>query len=228
MPTQFFYGVYPTREGGGVFMEWSMAKTCLDTVRNGRVKKFAYQADACYFAEHGHGPFVPLGLRVQPGSIVVYTDGSAFQQKGTGDMVAGYGVWFNDRHPLNEGRPLEMPPMTNNRAELRAIQRAIEIIASEEGQTHLPTFFECPFITILTDSTYARDALGKWRKGWERNNFRDNTILNRDIIEAVWNHLDHFRRGTITIAWLKGHCGLHGNEQADALAKQGAMACGES
>lgn len=226
-----YYGVYDASgEHCRVFTNWDEAKEHIAGIKNvtgegAKYKKFFFESDANYFARWGQPPPEPTVSSVSPNSLVVYTDGSATMDMKTGIKRAGIGVFFGHKHPLNVADAFREPPLTNNRAELMAIRRAMEIIADPANDMYLPHADVKPHVVIFTDSSYSRDALGAWRSVWTANNFRDNTILNRDVIEPTWQLMDTFfaRSGrTVTIVWTKGHCGIIGNERADELAEEGA------
>ena len=171
-----------------------------------RFKKFQTMEDAEYFAQRGR-------LRNDDRDNVIYTDGSALVDAKSGKKRAGIGVYFGRGSPLNLAEAFLKPPLTNNRAELYAIHRAIEV-----AEENYPANSE---LVILTDSSYARDALGKWRELWEQSNFRDNSIANRDLIEPLWERMDQSAIKW-TLEWVSGHSGVQGNEEADRLANVGA------
>lgn len=190
---------------GGVVQSWDAAQKAMDLLRatgqgGFRCKKFTSREDAENYARTGSVTPVIDGM-------TVYTDGSA--RRIGGHMCAGIGVWFGRDSDMNLSEPLP-GPATNNRAELWAIHRALELLEGAD-------------VTILSDSTYAQKCLKDWRAAWERTNFRNNTIQNRDIIEPLWTMLDAYP-GHVTIKWIKGHVGIPGNEEADALANAGAEA----
>lgn len=222
---EYVYGVHdPTHAiGGGVFQTWPKAQEHMAAIKNqgGRgalVKKFLHKADAAYFAEWARPPPVATKLSADPSTtIVVHTDGSC-RMSLQGEVCAGIGVYFGPNHPCNAGEPFDVGPRTNNRAELTAIRRALEIIADPANAEH---FASRPRVAIYTDSSYSRDALGQWRTAWEASNFRDGTILNRDVIEPIWALMDSYEKD-ISINWVKGHAGNARNEGADRLANAGA------
>ncbi|KAI3477822.1 hypothetical protein L1887_60331 [Cichorium endivia] len=74
---------------------------------------------------------------------IVYCDGSA-TGNGKKGARAGYGVWFEDQalHHLNEARRLPGKIQTNNRAELLAIVRAIQLCPNDGPDTHSNRFVE--------------------------------------------------------------------------------------
>jgi len=193
----------------------------MQSTRNCKVKKFAIEKDAEYFVRWGKSPPAPDSGLVDPHSVVVYTDGSC-RMNLEGQKSAGIGVYFGEGHPCNRAAPFTLEPLTNNRAELMAIITAIDLASDPQYFSVLKTPNEKPRLVIFTDSSYARDSLGKWRQNWTRSNFKDGTILNRDIIEKAWDCIDLCPR-QVEIVWRKGHAGIHGNERADAFANHGAL-----
>jgi ribonuclease HI len=112
--------------------------------------------------------------------------------------------------------PLKGDKQTNNRAELTAIVRALDIAPRNRA------------VCIYTDSSYSVNSLTHWVDGWRRNNWmgaRGRPVENRDLIEAVLARIDERREqhGAMTqIQWLRGHDGDAGNTEADKLAVNGA------
>ncbi|KAG1844908.1 hypothetical protein C8R48DRAFT_617733, partial [Suillus tomentosus] len=74
-------------------------------------------------------------------------------------------------------------------------------------------------ITFKTDSRYAINCLTKHLPTWEDNGWIGTA--NSEFIKATVYHLRR-RSAQTSFEWIKGHNGLHGNKQADRLAKEGA------
>jgi ribonuclease HI len=95
---------------------------------------------------------------------------------------------------------------TNNRMELTAAIRALEILTRV-----------CE-IDLYTDSQYVRLGITTWITQWKKNNWRTaakQPVKNSDL----WQQLDDFsQRHTVNWHWVKGHSGHPDNERADALA----------
>ncbi|XP_055597124.1 ribonuclease H1-like [Uranotaenia lowii] len=151
-------------------------------------------------------------LEDDEGYVHVYTDGSC-EGNGTAAACAGLGVYFGEGHALNVSKPVSGRP-TNNCGEIQAASLAVRL-AKENGVKRL---------MINTDSKFLIDSITKWVKGWKRNNWKlatgkpvkneiDFKELDRELadnkIEVKWNHVD-------------AHCGILGNERADALAREGS------
>ncbi|XP_049829957.1 ribonuclease H1-like [Schistocerca gregaria] len=144
------------------------------------------------------------------GYVEVYTDG-ACEKNGKKGAKAGIGVWFGDSHPLNISEPVVGRP-TNNTAEIQAATYAVET-AKKAGVKKL---------LVHTDSNFLISCITQWIKKWKKNDWRvqgGEPVKNKDDLIVLDNKLQG-----IDVKWnhVRGHCGLHGNEMADRLAREGA------
>ncbi len=141
--------------------------------------------------------------------LFAYTDGACSGNPGPG----GWGVLLlairGDRvvreRTLHGGEALT----TNNRMELMAAISALEALdrAAE--------------ITVITDSTYVRNGVSVWMKGWKSNGWR--TAARKPVKNVdLWQRLDDAQaRHQVEWQWVKGHDGHGENERADELARLG-------
>ncbi|KAJ5576377.1 Ribonuclease H [Penicillium sp. DV-2018c] len=151
-----------------------------------------------------------------PGMLRIYTDGSSLGN-GTPLASAGVGVYFGPGDPSrNVSEPLKGNRQTNQRAELTAILRAIDIAPRHRD------------VTIVTDSRYSIDCVTVWFVNWRRNNWmtRDGKpVENRDLVEPILARIEE--RNDLKVKtlfeWVKGHSKDAGNEEADKLAVNGAQ-----
>lgn len=150
-------------------------------------------------------------------ALIVYSDG-ACKGNGKPGSVAGLGVYFGegDERNLSERCP---GVQTNNRAELIAIIRSIELSPKSAKR-----------LTVKTDSRYSIDCVTKYLPGWIRNNFILSTgqpVKNREVIEYLAELIRMWeRRGPgarIELVYVRGHSGEPGNEAADGLANLGVL-----
>lgn len=135
--------------------------------------------------------------------ITAYTDGACSGNPGPG----GWGVLIESDPPkrMCGGDPAT----TNNRMELQA---AIEALSA------LP---EGTAMTVHTDSQYVKNGVTTWVHGWKRNGWKTaarKPVKNQDL----WQRLDALAEARdVRWAWVKGHAGDPGNEEADRLANEG-------
>ena len=137
-----------------------------------------------------------------PSRAVAYTDGSCLGNPGPG----GWGVHAE----LPDGTVLELGggdlETTNNRMELRAAIEAARLTA------------RCPAVTIITDSSYVRQGIMSWLKGWKRNGWKASTGKPVEN-QALWQELDALADDRITWEWTRAHVGTPGNERCDQIAR---------
>jgi len=98
---------------------------------------------------------------------------------------------------------------TNNRMEMMA---AIEALNALKGARE---------IILYTDSKYVMDGINDWMPNWKKRGWKTaakKPVKNKDL----WVMLDEaIARHQIQWKWVRGHTGVPGNEEADALANQG-------
>ena len=165
-----------------------------------------------------------------PTDVHVFTDGST-KRNGRKDAVGGIGVFFSDDNVLNYSEGLTFDTfqqrVTNNLAELYAIQKALDIL-----ETHMD--LNKTHVRLYTDSEYAYKICTVWAKSWEKNNWTKwdkKPIANLERIQDIYRRI-----GTKQITF--HHCLSHqapppreekrkyfiwyGNAQADLLATSAA------
>lgn len=143
--------------------------------------------------------------------IVVYTDGSALNNPGSG----GYGVVIqmngNTIQELSGGYRFT----TNNRMELLACIRGLDYFKKKQN------------ITLFSDSKYVVDGITKgWARSWRRRGWKKSNgdpALNPDLWKKLLE-LTEFH--SVNFRWVKGHAGNPGNERCDVLANAEAAKSG--
>jgi ribonuclease HI len=104
-------------------------------------------------------------------NIIAYTDGSCSLKYN----LAGCGIHFPNEEFKDISEPFTQSPITNQRAELYAIYKAIETVSSNDFET----------LTIYTDSLYSLKSITQWMTKWENNNWILSTgkpVKNKDIL----------------------------------------------
>lgn len=104
---------------------------------------------------------------------------------------------------------------TNQRAELTAVVRALEL--SKRHQK----------VRIFTDSKYTIDCATNWYRSWAKNDWKKSNgddVLNQDLVKQIRALIDkRDKAGYKTLfQWVKGHAANAGNIAADKLAVAGA------
>lgn len=220
-----YYAVAQGRKTG-IFTSWPEAQQQVTGVANAIFKSFKTQQEAEAFLKNpsfscgsnrngpnktgpGKPPKTHPPEETYPEStIVVYTDGGAIGNPGSG----GYGVVIKDRQELSGGYNLT----TNNRMELMAVVVALETLRKETAP-----------IVLHSDSKYVIDGLNKgWARNWKKKGWiksDGNPAMNADI----WALLLDLQDGRdITFKWIKGHAGNPLNERCDELANGTARKTG--
>jgi ribonuclease HI len=137
-------------------------------------------------------------------TIEIFTDGACRGNPGPG----GWGVLLisGKRRKTMYGGEHET---TNNRMELMA---AIEALNALKGSRK---------VELHTDSKYVMDGIMSWMDGWKRRGWKTakkKPVKNQDLWQALEVAAE---RHEIHWNWVKGHAGIWGNEEADALANRG-------
>jgi ribonuclease HI len=157
-----------------------------------------------------------------PTEITAYTDGSLIR-KGK-DIYCGYGVYFLDDVYKSISRKFTHEPITNNRAELYAILKAIIITNIIDNKRKLGNLSRINKLTIYSDSEYSVKTYNEWLPKWLKTK---KEYMNADIIDET---LEHMKNASfkIVLIHIRAHTGKKdphslANEIVDDLAKKGAM-----
>jgi ribonuclease HI len=137
-------------------------------------------------------------------TIEIWTDGACSGNPGPG----GWGALLVSGEHTRELHGGEKQT-TNNRMEMTAAIEALNALK-------LPSK-----VTLHVDSTYVKDGLTKWIKGWKKNGWKTadkKPVKNQDLWQALEAACE---RHDIKWVWVRGHNGDEGNERADALARLG-------
>lgn len=132
----------------------------------------------------------------------VFTDGAASPNPGPGGWGA---VWVVDGEIRARDHGHE-PHTTNNRMELTALHRGIELVPPGTPAT------------VYSDSNLVVRTVTEWAPGWERRGWRRRTgpVENLDLVRPLYELVRS--RPEIEVSWIRAHAGNRWNEYADALA----------
>src|SRR3989338_8252712 len=151
-------------------------------------------------------------------NMIVFTDGS-YKKPKTG-ILCGYGIHFPNKEFPDVSKKFTKTPLTNQRAELYAIYKAIKIVSKGVIFSKL---------TIYTDSEYSIKSLTIWINKWIQNGWKtanNKPVLNVDIIKKI-HKLMSKHENKIELIHVRSHTGKKdfisiGNDVADTLASIGA------
>ena len=136
--------------------------------------------------------------------VEIFTDGACRRNPGPG----GWGVVLiagQHRKTLCGGESAT----TNNRMELTA---AIEALNALNGSRK---------VLLHTDSRYVMNGIRDWLPNWKKRGWKTKAkkpVKNQDL----WQALDAaVGQHEVEWNWVRGHTGVAGNEEADALANRG-------
>lgn len=172
---------------------------------------------------------------------LVFTDGACTYNGNADRSRGGVGVFWGTDDPRNIGVALQGEEQTNNRAELVALLYALRGVEAamrgtaislaipgddEDGVVAaLPSGHGTEY-RILSDSRYSIDCVQSWYDGWRARNWRTSAgtpVRHKAVIVAIKRLLTAVQAATsVKLLFVKGHDGVHGNVQADALARAGA------
>ena len=152
----------------------------------------------------------------------VFCDGSCLNN-GKKNSKGGYGIFFGNDDPRNVSEALTCEKITNQVAELTAIQKTIEILIKDNCKD---------IVYIYTDSKYVIGIFTEWAKTWEKNNWfrKAGTIQNLELIKDIYNKMKnvniifkHVRAHTDPPSITSDKYELwYGNQKADQYAVEGS------
>lgn len=150
--------------------------------------------------------------------IVVFTDGSCIKKRSK-RVCGGYGIHFPNKEYEDVSKPFLLEPVTNQRAELYAVYKAIKIVEKNEFKS----------LTIYTDSIYTLKSVTVWINEWVKNGWKTankKPVKNQDIIKSIYKLLSKYK-GKISIKHVYAHTGGEDwesvcNSCADKLAVEGS------
>jgi len=143
-------------------------------------------------------------------TFYAYTDGSCKRNPGPGAAAL---VITSPEGTILKEFVKAFPQTTNNRMELTAVIAALKAVPNGE-------------LVIFADSQYVLNGIKSWMRNWKRNGWltaAKKPVENKDL----WLEIDALiaaHEGPLKWEWVRGHNGTPGNERADTLAQEAAMA----
>jgi ribonuclease HI len=139
--------------------------------------------------------------------VDIFTDGACSGNPGPG----GWGALLRANGLEKEIWGGE-PATTNNRMELLAVIRALNLLKRPVK------------VRLHTDSQYVQKGISEWIHSWKARGWQTagkTPVKNADL----WRALDAAAQPhRVDWIWVRGHAGHAENERADALARRGVEA----
>lgn len=143
-------------------------------------------------------------------TMYVYTDGAVSNNRRKSKLsVGGIGVYFGKNDHRNISERFQENPVTNQRAELYAIIRALLVIFND--RLHLQSNLK---IVLFTDSMHSMNVISR---EWKAK-------VNLDLVHQAWKLIENMPN--VEIKHIRAHTNkkdIHsiGNAMADRLATEG-------
>ena len=189
----------------GVYSSWDECKRQTQGYPCAEFKSFgSYEEAQAFIKVKGF-----VGTYKAGEAVEIWTDGSCLDnQRG---RYVGYSCYFgeNDERNYYGGQLVG----TNNVGEMIAVIKALEIMGKGGN------------VIVYTDSTYVLQGLNKYHNVIEHGNADEilvQDLKNRELWIKLLNGL-HEYDGEFSIQKVQAHVGIEQNEQADRMAKLGAM-----
>ena len=155
--------------------------------------------------------------------IELYTDGGCRENGQNFFAPAGIGcvLLIPDKEPIFFREKLNFKPNTNNKAEIYAVIRGLELLFKNYNPFDSNDFVKNKLI-IYSDSSYLINGITNWINGWRANgwiNSKKEPVKNKEFWENLDNKIKFFEQEfDIEFVKVKGHSGNKWNEKCDELA----------
>ena len=168
---------------------------------------------------------LPTPCLVHISELPIFTDGcclnngNAAQDPENKSVLGGYGIHFPT---LPNGWDMygalaSGGPHTNQKAELTAVIRALQIVRLRK--------VPCDKISIFTDSKYAVQGLNDWIPNiWRSNGYltaKKRPVVNADLFRSLDEEVSLLIKNGVSVTL--NHVPREQNQKADALSKRGAV-----
>ena len=184
----------------GIYRSWKECEREVKGYKGAIYKKFKLEIEAIEFLNNGK-------LKDDKSDFLkVYTDGSCINNGKEGSK-GGIGIYFGDGDSRNVSKRLEYDKVTNNVAELSALNEALDILVEYDSDT-----------IIYTDSKYVILCCTSYGRKQSVKNWIED-IPNKDLVKLVYNKF--ISKENIRLEYVRGHNNCYGNDMADKLAREG-------
>lgn len=155
--------------------------------------------------------------------IELYTDGGCRENGQSFDAPGGIGcvLLIPDQMPIYLRERLKFQPNTNNKAEIYAVIRGLDMLYKNY---QFQTDFIKDELIIYSDSAYMINGITNWINGWRANGWITSTrtpVKNKELWQTLDNMITDLKQNfDIKFIKVKGHSGNKWNEECDRLANE--------
>lgn len=151
------------------------------------------------------------------------------------NTYGGIGIFFKNGDKKNTAEPFYRFPITNNRCEIYAAIKSIDLIMKEKLDKKN---MKKDYVVIHTDSEYLLKGITIWIDKWKKNKWKTidgKDVKNKDLFYELDHILNAYKRWLkVEFKFVKSHLELkdikkygitkeewYGNMMADKLAHEG-------
>jgi len=221
-----FYAVRVGKKPG-IYNSWDCCKAVVTGFPNAKFKRFDTKEQAEIFLqeesnsdslpskEHHQSQPLPACRRHNfisrenfPSSPVVYA-GSCYIENGSGNVMAGIGVYWAPSHPYNLRESVGVVKPTSQRIQLMAAMKALQIAS----------LMEISSVELRTCSEHTINSVAEFLQEWQDRGWKSS---GTNISEEMLSIADYCKNISITWAYVSPDERCFGIEEAERLAKEGA------
>jgi ribonuclease HI len=223
MSQRFYYAVKVGNQPG-IYTTWDECKEQINGIKDAKFMKFKtiasaeafingsislddYQLSKEFISSIKHGGLIPdykypsEHWNQYNGEFYIFTDGS---KKGS---TYRFAIYFG-KYSMNIVQ--ELSETTNNRCELLAILKSLELIL------HNASSIKHTKVNIISDSEYTVKSCNMWISLWEERNWLTSTgseVANKDIMQALSHMLEKVKHNNLNVDIM--HMNSHENPPLD-------------
>lgn len=139
--------------------------------------------------------------------VYIYCDGASKGNPGPG----GFGLAVMDNVKITHIYSKYYDNITNNQGELKGLLLALALATTD---------YKNEKVTIYSDSAYCVNMFNNWIYTWAGNGWKNSkkqTVENYDLVLKLYEFAK-LEFPNFSVEKVAGHCGILGNEIADAAA----------
>ncbi len=194
----------------GIYHTWDECQKQVNKYSGAQFKKFASENEAKAFLKNTTSNNIIKSVDkvssitiindnmfdITTNVVIAFIDGACRNNQNRELARGSYGVVFPKYPEFNSARLLEGEKQTNIRAEYSALLLCLQQVDKMKLK------FKKIIIRVYSDSDTLVKTINQYLPQWKRNNFKDNTIKNRDLVDKIDEEI---RKRIVRISHIYGH-----------------------